>query len=68
MPDEEGAYRWLWYATFACGCIALALCVAYYLRRSDISIFDTFQKPDGPSLNGHGPEAPAEVLDDSQVE
>ena len=67
MNDDEGAYRWLWIATFACGCLALALCAAYYLRHSDRTIFDTFQKPD-PSVNGSRPEAPQEVLDTSEVE
>ena len=68
MSDEEGAYRWLWIATFACGCLALALCMAYYVRHSDRTIFDTFQKPAGPSDNGVSPEAPQEVLDTSEVE
>ena len=67
MPDDEGAYRWLWIATFACGCIALSLCVAYYLRNSDRTIFDTFQKPE-PSVNGTRPEASEEILDTSEVE
>jgi len=63
MPDEEGAYRWLWIATFACGCLALALCMAYYVRHSDRTIFDTFQKPDGPSDNGIAPATSEEVVE-----
>lgn len=64
---NEGEYRWLWIATFACGCLALSLCLAYYVRHSDRTIFDTFQKPD-PSLNGTGPAPSEEILDPSEVE
>lgn len=67
MSDEEGAYRWLWAVTFACGCVALSLCIAYYLRNRDLTIFDTFKKPD-PSLNGNGPAPSEEILDPSEVE